>query len=354
MRIYKITFFIMPIYLMLAIIYNFIFFREGGGNSVNIFHYGMNIHDHLVYIDKINSIIKDGNISYEMNNDLGISLIYILLENTIFRYFDLSYNSSSLIFNFVIFIFTYYLFGKVCEKLEIKNGRLLFFANLSFIYFLQLVNKDILTIFIFIFAIYISMEKKYYWLIILSPIFFLVRQQLFIFIAIFLILSCVRQVGICAFFIYVITSLGAGYLTVHNSVIGAESLGNGLSAYLISFNKNYFYSGYLIFNPLRVMQFIWDLLLSFSFIDSFGNIDTAKLLRLPIIIFFIYSIKYIKKCVTSIRFLLSTPLKPTLICIIAYLLAWLMNPTVNSRYVMLIAPVMILAIQYIKCDFKRK
>jgi len=141
--------------------------------------------------------------------------------------------------------------------------------------------------------------------------------------------------------LYTITSIAAGALSVYASVIGEESLGEGFSAYLIAFNDQYLV-GYLLFNPLRVAQYVMDAYSSFNIWTDSGGLDVARLLRLPQLLLIVALAPAISSLITRFSYWLTTPARPLVICIVAYLLAWLMNPTINARYVMLITPVVVL------------
>jgi hypothetical protein len=173
------------------------------------------------------------------------------------------------------------------------------------------------------------------------PFFVLVRQQLAVFLLLFVWISAGARPGIRLLAAYVLTSLAAGFLSVYVSIIGEESLEGGFSQYLISFNER-FMVGYLLFNPVRVMQYFYDVYASFQPFNEFGGIDTAKLLRWPQLILLGYSMPWVLRAFMDFKRTVAGPARPMVIAIAAFFVVWLMNPTINARYMMLVTPIMIL------------
>jgi hypothetical protein len=315
-------------------------FREG------FFELALNSHDHLVYVATLDALRANG-IQYGLNNDFGIAGIYLVLG----EFFPFLVNDQltllSFMFNTAVLIPTYLLWAKICDFYGLSlNARLAFFLNTSLLYFMQLINKDMLTIFAFLLAVYAGTHRRLFVLVLAVPILFFVRQQLAVFAILFVYFMRTPQPQKRMIFAYVITSVVAGVLSVFASVIGEDSLGDGFSAYLTQLNSQY-YIGYLIFNPLRVVQYIVDVYMSFSVFTETGTVDVAKLLRLPQLLLLAALWKPCLEMVRRFNLWLYTPARPLILTVVAYLLAWLMNPTVNARYVMLITPVLVIFAFYV-------
>lgn len=338
---------IVSLFLFLSIVYFFAYTFDLANfdAQMGFFKYALNDHDHYIYLEKIHDIAENG-FGYEMNNDLGIAIIYTVLGKIFWWFKDDNFVKISLLFNCVILIFAYIYYAKICEKLALGAlSKYTFFLNPYLIYFAQLINKDSLTVFFILYIVYCGINHKYLFLMLMLPIMALVRQQLFVFgvVCLFVFISNVPVIRLLIAYLFI--SVAAAYLSVHGQIIGDESIGEGFSSYLIALNQSY-YIGYLIFNPIRVIQCFYDLFLSFDFLLPEGGVDTAKLLRIPqLMILTICSVKLLSMIV-RFKYWLQTPARPLVIAIVAFFIAWLINPTINARYTMLIMPVILLFSMY--------
>lgn len=334
----------LPFFLALCVGYYF-YFSEGlqgyVADASGLFQYALNSHDHFVYVDNIEKINADG-VNVGLNNDVGISLIYIGLANLFPWLVDSNYVLLSFVFNCLLIVLCYGYYSSICDRLGLGwLGKLSFFVNLYFLYFSQLINKDMLTVLVILFSVHCAKSKgKLYWLLLLLPIFGLVRLQLLVFVFLFVFFMLSKRVIFWIILAYLGTSLVAGILTVIAPIIGEESLGEGFSSFIVGFNQNYFV-GYILFNPLRVIQFVMDAYSSFLFFTETGDLDVAKLLRIPQLILLIFLLKPLVS-ISKVGYWLHTPARPLVLAVFAFLIAWLMNPTVNVRYVMLITPILAL------------
>lgn len=359
-----IGFLLLPILLLFCIAYYFsfavnldIYDAEEG-----LFQLGLNAHDHFIYLANIDFLrtyvansdsLRDGFVLYEMANDKGIGAIYWFLSELFPFFVDPNFILLSLLFNCVTICGCYWVYSDICDQLKLGViGKLSFFANTYFIYFSQLINKDLLTILTFLFAVLCGLRGRVLPLLLLLPVMVLVRQQLIIFVLIFIYLMPSQRPWPKILSLYVITSILAGLLSVFFSVIGSESLEGGFNAYLVEFNQKY-YVGYLLFNPIRVVQYVQSAYSSFLFGTETGGYDLAKILRLPQLILLMLLLKPLSKLFTRFDYLLTTSARPMLLALVAYLLTWLINPTVNARYVMLITPVLVLFALYVRRQQQR-
>jgi hypothetical protein len=304
-----------------------------------------NIHDHLVYLKNI-ELVRSGESIIEFANDKGIASIYLLMSNIFPFLANEDMELMAFLFNIVTLIFCYLLYSKISDQLGLGiYGRLSFFVNLSFLYFSMLINKDMLTILYFLLAVRLGMQRQYWVLLTLLPFFVFVRLQLVIFTVILIFLSFGGRFWWKVLLVYLFTSMMAGYMSVYHSIIGEESLGGGFNAFVIKINESYLI-GYVLFNPIRLFQYVVDAYLSFDVFTEGWAIDVAKGLRIPILILFIYLLPALFNLFSNINKYLKSPLRPLLLVIIAYVLTWLMSPIVNARYVILITPVLLLATMF--------
>ena len=309
----------------------------------------MNIGDHQFYVSTIEQII-DGNLLLSViNNDVGISLIYISIS----YFFSLiGINDIILvafIFNLGTLFLVYKLYIKICNKLGLIGiTKYLFFLGLQFLYFTQLINKDLLTILFFLLVLNCLLNKQFRWIFFLSIIFFFVRIQLFIFgvLCIYLSFGNIRTRLLIS---YVVTSLFAGFASVNNPIISSESIGEGFSGIVIAANQKYYYIGNLILNPVRVLQFILDIYYSF-YIFFEGLIDVAKVLRLPLLLVLLFHVKPIYQSFSYFKTFQRTSVSNVQLIILAFLLTWLINPTVNARYIMLIVPFLLILARFVQLN----
>jgi len=323
-------------------------------NDEGFFQKALNIHDHLVYFENVLKI-NDNEIVLGINNDIGIAYIYHYLLEIIPFLDESNIALVSFIFNNIIFIFTLILYIKICDILKLNiYPKIIFFLGFQFLYFLQLINKDLLTIFVFMLLIYLGYKKKYFVIILIMPIMALIRlQMIFLFFYYICIMIFSKKPILNLFFLYLFSSMISAYLSIKLNFISGESLGNGISALIHNINFNYYYLGNLVFNPIRLIQMLQDIFMSFSFNTDNAGIDVAKILRIPLLVIFLYYFKYIIRIFTQYRYWYNSEIKPVLSLIIAYILVLLMNPTINARYVMLILPIIFIFVFYVKKSKRR-
>ena len=310
----------------------------------------VNAHDHFVYVDTIYRLEDEG-FEYEPNNDVGIAYLYIFIKYFFGGAEDGAYETLALWVNVFFLALSFIFYVKICNYYNFGVwAKIAFLVGLHLVYFVQLINKDMMTVFIIIFSIYCAINRRILALVALLPFAFLVRQQLLVYIALFVFLQTAVFPVSRLLFSYIVTSLMAAYLVSFMDIIGAESLEDGFSAFVFEVNRSY-YVGYLIFNPVRIVQFVQDAFSSFLFVLPDGSIDMAKLLRVPqlLLIAMLGKSLYISLKFTSYG--MRDVSRPLYCALFSYLLAWLMNPTINARYVMLITPVIILLALYARRNY---
>ena len=337
--------FALVFFVLLCITYYIAYSTVLDGNR--LFENFVNLHDHDVYLMNID-LVKGGDSLFELANDKGIASVYLFLSQVFPFLATPDMALLAFIFNCAILVISYKVYGNITYELSLGLvAKLSFFANLSFLYFAQLINKDMATIFIFLFCAYAGMRGWHWHLLLLIPFAAFVRIQLVIFILIFIFIASAKKIGPRFWLVYIFTSLLAAYLSVYFSIIGEDSLGDGFSAYLVNLN-NELLIGYLLFNPIRVLQFIFDAYLSFDFFTESGAIDVAKILRLPQLLLLGALAPHFYTLCTRWSSYSKSIARPLVIVILAYTCTWLMNPTVNARYVMLVTPILVLLGLYVR------
>lgn len=310
------------------------------GNLINLS--AINWHDHEVYLQYI-TFVRDSEWDLSINNNTGISFIY----NSFYKifpdhFFDENFATLSLLVNSIVLFFIYYLYNKICNRLNLPSFcKYFLFFYFPLIYFCQLINKDIFTLLIFLIVLNLSISYAKYkaasLIFLMIPLFMLVRLQLGFFAIIFLFFLISKKYKLLFIVLYMITSFLGAWLSVNGGYIEVETFGEGMTAFLRSWNASYFYTGFVIFNPIRVVQYFQAMYLSFFVINE-GQFDWARFLNIPSVIILSLYWKHIFKAFLNIKYTYNTELKPIMILVLSFMLTWLMNPTVNTRYVMLVVP----------------
>ena len=343
----------MLFFILSALFYYYFFVSEWNLHPDSIFQFATNQHDHNIYLLNMHLVEKDSDM-VEFSNDKGIAIIYLFLSKILPFLILPNMELISLVFNCFILILNYWIYGKLADKLGLGLfGRLSFFLNLSLLYFAQLINKDMLTIFVILVSVYAGTLRRHWLLLFLIPFAIFIRIQLVIYILIFVFLIAAKKVGLRFFIVYIFTSLLATFLWINFPIIGKDALDDGFSSYLIDLNSKYLI-GYLIFNPVRILQYIYDVYLSFNIFSENGAIDVSKVLRIPQLTLLAMLTIYFLKLIKHWNIYSKTDAKPLVISILAYACTWLMNPTVNSRYVMLITPILVLLGLYVRTTRQRR
>lgn len=302
----------------------------------------INWHDHEVYVEYIEYVARS-DFLVEINNNVGIALIYGFL-GWVFPdlLLDDNYLYLSFFVNILILVLIYFLYNSICNKLVLPvNAKYFLFFYFPLIYFSQLINKDnftLLALFLVLrLALSSSRKTAYVLILIIIPFLMLIRLQLGVFALIFLTFLFFKKFKLIFFVLYCVTAFTGAWLSLHGGYIEVETFGSGMTAFLRNWNGSYFYTGFLIFNPIRVVQYFEAMYLSFFVINE-GQFDWARFLNIPSVIILSFYWKYIFKAFLNIKLTYNTELKPIMILILSFMLTWLMNPTVNTRYVMLVVP----------------
>lgn len=305
----------------------------------------VNVHDHFIYVEYMDNIMSaTGGYLLNINNNTGIAIVYIVVT----KFLDaiglgISIDSAALLVNLSVFFLALLSYYRIIGMLKLpKSYVFLFYLNVSFIYFAQLINKDSFTILIFFKLIEYSLYKNHKRIFLLFLFSFFIRVQLPLFIIVYLLLTykCDKNLKRLAF-LYIVFALVSGYLSNYQSLImSEETLGGGFS-YIVHKLNSYYYVGSLILNPLRVLQYFYDLILSFDFYNL-GYVDVSRLKNIPQVIMFILLSPYVFLMFFYYEKNMKTPARYLMAAIVSFFLVWLLNPMINVRYILLILPVVIL------------
>lgn len=321
-------------------------------NFPQLYNY-TNEHDHLLYVSTIKHI-SEGNLLLGINNNVGIALIYMGLVDLFSLVGITDIKLIAFIVNMLTLTHIYFLYTQICKRLNLVGlTRLFFFLGFQFLYFTQLINKDLFTIQFFLLCCKAMLDGKIAKIALYSILYIFVRIQLVIFggLCIFLYKGNLKWRLIIA---YVATALLGGITAAKGELISDETMGSsGFSVFLISFNRSFFYLGNLIFNPLRALQFFLSVLMSFNIYTN-NLVDITKILRLPLLIAMLIYIKPLIASISKFSLFFKLEIKSVYIVLISFALTWLINPTINARYVMLILPFLIILARFIEVQQMKK
>jgi hypothetical protein len=331
--------------LLAGCFFYYTFFVEGKLDSHEPaagFLYPANIIDHNIYYDNLVKM-KEGVFHLNGINNLGISIIYGVYFHAleIFGYSG-SVEFSALTFNFVVLLGIFLSYIKIIYLLGLKVEMVwLFVFNASLLYFSQLINKDLLTILILFKVVEYSIKKENLAIFLIFVVSFLVRFQLPLIMLVYFLLLYGSNFKRQLFLVYVSLSLLNGFFSRFQSLfIGRETLSDGFSALVYDVNVSYGV-GSLLLNPVRLAQYFYSLLGSFNFSLEVG-VDVSKIKNIPQILILIFILPYVFKCYFNYNYYMREKIKYVLALIPAFFLVWFFNPTINSRYVMLIVPMLII------------
>ena len=297
-----------------------------------------NFHDHLQYTAISPEYISDYGVNISTLNVFGIGSIYFLISAYLvnFDVIEISY-----FLNLVAVIFSGLFHRKVCHILGLSNSSsYLFFLNLPIIYYSQLVGKDVIFIALLYAMLYAYLSERYILVMAIGLLGVFVRVQ-FPLYAIFLVfIQCIGSAKRSTYiFLYVITSLLGAYAMNHSGAIGDyNDLEAGVTSIVYKINE-YVPIGNLLLNPVRLIQNI--LLFSNAPIVGLFTGNVFYILMTPMVL-------YIVLHFTSLRFLIKGRSNKISQFVVVAILVLLIYPIINTRYIALLAPFIILALAYTK------
>lgn len=295
----------------------------------SIFYFPVN-YDYLKF-EYMFDAIKNGSWTWIMaiSPNFGISFFYVYLQKLV----PLSYDALAFIINNVLWVLAYrYAVGIMKASGLSTKYSYLFFFNPQLIYYSQIVNKDSLTLFFVLGLTYHVVTKHRVRFLVMTVAALSVRGQMLAFSFFLYALYGARNFRRRLCQMYVVSALGA--------VVGAK-LGEQFSADLVAsarfvkfvneMNSRY-YVGNLLLAPVKLVQWIYDQLLSLRFITPEGLIDLYSLRDVAMIVLLaIYTPKLVR-LLTHVRRYSSGGERILLSAIFAFILTWLMNPITHQRY----------------------
>lgn len=302
-----------------------------------------NIHDHFVYAEYGNMFgVKEFSF---MDNNFGMYWIFSSFENDEVQLYAHLLNVTCIIISSAAHF-------KLCYVFNLPmRSYMLFFLNLSFLYFSILINKDSISIAIILVSILFAVRGNFFLLLVMIAPSLIVRQQLaFFIVTLFLssIFLCwwrgagLRQFLIFSVVILSVASVGGAVLLQGGRVMSAETLGSGVTGQIMAMAREMPILAPLTV-PIRVLLYVYDMYSSFLFAEN-GMIDVAKVLRVPALLYIatgfwpLFRVKLVSALMRNSSFYI---LALGVVCAFASIL---FNPQINARYATIILPVIILVV----------
>lgn len=303
----------------------------------------VNIHDHGVYVDTIRNM-GSGTFYTGFNNNYGISAIYYGIGE-LFGLEAPHWPLVALLVNLFFLVCSFVLYAKIHDLLNVNPYSILFFfLNTPLLYFAQLINKDMLTIFSILLIIYFLLKQNYWALILLPILLIFVRVQLAVYCILLLFVVLGSRPRLRLFLVYTLCALVAGFVSVYFPVISETTLTSGVSREIYSLSREYVFI-YFFVDPIRLLIAYKSLLDSFLFIHD-GQLDVSRAINIPFVLGFLFLTKDWLTALLSRRYYFDYRSRVLISAIFVYFFVWLINPTINVRYILLIVPVFFVLAMY--------
>ncbi len=302
-----------------------------------------NIHDHFVYA---NYGLTNDNIRFTLlDNNYGMYWIYRSFsppEKQLYAH----------LVNLIFIIISASSYFRICQHFNLPlSSYMTFFLNTSILYFSILINKDVISISIFLISTLLALKKRYFLLLLLLIPAFVVRQQLVFFVSALLasslLISLTRRVGLVrvstiSVGILATASIAGAIALREGSFVSMATLAGGVTGRLMEIATASPAIAPLTV-PARLLLYIYDMYSSFFFFRS-GVIDVAQALRIPALIYLLINLpnflkfKSIRSCTRNSSFsILFIAQVSAFSCI-------LLNPQINGRYFTILLPLVILSV----------
>jgi hypothetical protein len=298
-----------------------------------------NIHDHYEYTDGI--LVFDElafeNPLYWLNNVMGLSSIYYFL-GSLFETDDYIY--ISIYVNSFALIGVAYLHFIISPQIsDHPHLRFTFFLNFPLIYFCQLVGKEVLYLAVLYGILFFYLRKKWVGALCVGMAGLFVRTQILLVLAFLVLLSVNKIKGKVRFLIaYFFSGVLGTLVLLGGQVIGKEAdLGDGVSAIVYQLNER-LYLGNLLLNPIRLMQYIWEFSRS-ALLSLTPNINPISLFLIPYFLYFLLKFGKFSR-------LTNLEKNPVSRFSLTLLFVLMIVPIVNLRYLIIILPFIVLAMNY--------
>jgi hypothetical protein len=301
-----------------------------------------NFHDHFEYINVPVVGVDSFDQSISSLNVLGLGLFYSIIGNYFFGYEIISI---ALIINIFAVLVAASLHVKICRLCNFApSAYWLFFLNLPLIYYSQLVGKDAISVSLLYGMLYCYLKNRHLLLLLLGLVGFLIRVQLLVYpiFLLFLMLFGDRQ-KLAYVLLYIICSIAGVYAMNYSGAIGdITETSSGITGVVYKINE-FIPVGNLLLNPVRFIQNII-LFVSAPFVGIwYGNIFYISMAPL---------VFYVMKNARFIRDLANRGHEKLRHFSFVVIMVLLMYPIINTRYVALIAPFIILNIYSVRLSAK--
>jgi len=297
-----------------------------------------NISDHSLYVNYARyQSISELAIA---DNNFGVSWFFLSIADP--------YDEIQLfIVNIAFMLIAFYFYCKIC--LAFSMGASAYWAwllNAFILYFALLINKDMATIAVILAVSWFALQRRFGIIILMIPFVFVLRQQLFLFLAFLLFLELPVLGGKYKSKVAVVLVAGsvAGIIALQTfQFMALESLGEGLTGQITAFFLDEAWLAPLGV-PLRILLYIYDY--ASSIVPFYkGQIDAIKALRIPSIIFFVaITPSFIRALRDTGRRTDFEHYRPLFSVTIAFVSALLINPQINARYLTCLVPLLILLV----------
>lgn len=301
-----------------------------------------NIHDHFVYASYGKDIDNRG-FSF-LDNNYGMYWLYSWVN-------DQNKQAAAHIVNVIAILLSSCAYFKICKHFNLPiYSYLTFFLNTSLIYFSILINKDSLSITIFLWTTYFALKKNFPLLILLIIPSLVIRQQVSFFVFMLFIFSFfslrskitrIDRIVLYGLGTAAVSATAGAVILRGGGIMSLNSLGDGLTRQLMSIATTWPILAPTTVPP-RLLLYAYDMYLSFSFFDS-GVIDAARFLRIPTIIYLTYNVIHfrIQEFVSSLK---HEGFSILAISSIFAFSAILLNPQINARYATILLPLLTLTV----------
>lgn len=301
-----------------------------------------NYPDFEVYFDVMRKV-QEGTVSLgDGINNIGIAYLYYGLSELLGLDIELP-----TIVAFAFWINLILIFGSGVLFMGLLRQRggslwwlLMFFVSPYLLFFSQLINKDIWTIFLLLLSVRLLERRNVFLLLLFLPVLMLVRLQYAMVWALMIYLrfgfGSMTQRAIVAYLLSCAVSVAA---SIRGDLFDFSGQA-GLSALIHDLNVNY-YAGALLLYPARAMAYV------LSYFFAWGQIFENGLGNVLFLVYALCSILWLIVLPGLVRVLLRgkeewQSMGPLLIVLYAYVLMMLASPIAELRYLTVAFPLIFL------------
>lgn len=298
------------------------------------FSHVANIHDHLEYESRLTDFggFSDP-ISTYLDNVAGISIAYFFLT-ALLGFQDVV--TTSILVNCTALVISAAIHLKICNSYARRGTAYTFFLNLPFIYFCQLIGKDMLYVAVLYTMLLLLLQRRWLPLALLAVVAAVVRTQTII-VFLFMLILAFRGLPLKQRFLllYVLSSFAGAYSFTGDRVIGLDAdLGSGVSWIVFELNSAT-RLGNLLLNPVRVLQYVVEFITApLALIGT--QVHFFTLFLLPYLLYFATHLGRLRDAMTATR-------THTTQFFFVTVLVMLIVPIINLRYFVALLPFAVIA-----------